>query len=98
MQSIQEALSMGKDYEIEGVVTNLQEVKEGLSKNNNEPYKMQRCQITDSSGTADLTLWGDECGSITPGEKIHIMGGFSNTYKDKTSLTVGKFGKMEKIG
>jgi ssDNA-binding replication factor A large subunit len=100
MNTIQEALAQGKDYEIEGVVTNIQEIKQGtISKGENAggTWKNQKCQITDPSGTADLTLWGDECGTIQPGEKIHIIGGYSNEYKGNVSLTVGRFGKMEKI-
>lgn len=58
-------------------------------------YRVCDCVLSDAKGTIDLTLWGDDIGKVNANDIVRITNGYINEFKDKKSLQVGKFGKLE---
>ncbi len=53
--------------------------------------------ISDESGNIKLSLWGDDINKVQAGDRVSIENGYINTFKGENSLSVGKFGKINKI-
>ncbi len=53
--------------------------------------------ISDESGNMKLSLWGDDINKVQAGDRVSIENGYINTFKGESSLSVGKFGKINKI-
>ena len=53
--------------------------------------------ISDESGSIKLSLWGEDINKVQPGDKVSIENGYINTFKGENSLSVGKFGKINKV-
>ena len=59
--------------------------------------RVANATIKDDSGTIILVLWNDEIDRVQAGNNVKITNGYVNSWKDKTQLTLGKFGKMEVV-
>jgi replication factor A1 len=44
-----------------------------------------------------MSLWGDDIRKVQPGDRVSIENGYINTFKGENSLSVGKFGKINKL-
>jgi len=53
--------------------------------------------ISDESGSIKLSLWGEDINKVQPGDSVSIENGYINTFKGENSLSVGKFGKINKV-
>jgi replication factor A1 len=53
--------------------------------------------ISDESGSIKLSLWGEDINKFRPGDKVSIENGYINTFRGENSISVGKFGKLNKI-
>jgi replication factor A1 len=53
--------------------------------------------ISDESGRIKLSLWGDDIGKVQAGDRVSVENGYINTFKNENSLSVGKFGKLNKV-
>ncbi|MGH9992312.1 MAG: OB-fold nucleic acid binding domain-containing protein [Nitrososphaera sp.] len=53
--------------------------------------------ISDESGSIKLSLWGDDINKVQAGDRVSIENGYINTFKGENSLSVGKFGKINKV-
>ena len=53
--------------------------------------------ISDETGTIKLSLWGDDIGKVQAGDRVSVENGYINTFKGENSLSVGKFGKLQKV-
>jgi replication factor A1 len=53
--------------------------------------------ISDESGSIKLSLWGDDSSKVQAGDKVSVENGYINTFKGENSLSVGKFGKLNKV-
>lgn len=53
--------------------------------------------ISDESGSMKLSLWGDDINKVQAGDRVSIENGYINTFKGENSLSVGKFGKINKV-
>lgn len=51
--------------------------------------------LGDETGTITLALWGADIAKVKVGARVKITNGYVNTYQGKTSLAIGKFGKLE---
>ena len=53
--------------------------------------------ISDESGSIKLSLWGGDIGKVQAGDRVSVENGYINTFKNENSLSVGKFGKLNKV-
>jgi replication factor A1 len=44
-----------------------------------------------------MSLWGDDIRKVQAGDRVSIENGYINTFKGENSLSVGKFGKINKL-
>jgi len=51
----------------------------------------------DDSGEITLTLWNEQVGEVSIGDKVHIENGWCSEYRDERQLSTGKFGKLEVV-
>ena len=51
----------------------------------------------DDSGEITLTLWNEQVGNVSIGDKVHIENGWCSEYRDERQLSTGKFGKLEVV-
>jgi len=54
-------------------------------------------KIKDKTGSCILTLWREQAGSVSAGDKIKIENGWCNLYEDQMQVGPGKYGKLEKL-
>ncbi len=59
--------------------------------------KVANAKAKDASGEITLTLWNEQCDTIKPGMKIHVINGFVSEFKGEKQLGAGKFGKLEVV-
>jgi len=57
--------------------------------------KVCKYVLSDTKGTMDLQLWGDEIQKVGVKDIIKISNGYMNEFKGDKTLNVGKFGKLE---
>ena len=62
-----------------------------------KPGKVCNCQIKDSSGEMQLTLWNDEIGLVDAGDSIRIEDGWVKEWNGKLQISLGKKGRIEKL-
>jgi replication factor A1 len=83
------------NIEVEAVIVELGETR-AYNKFGRE-LKVADAVIQDDSGTIKLTLWNDDIERFKAGDKIKFINGYANEFQGETSLTSGKFGKIEKL-
>ncbi len=59
--------------------------------------KVQEGILEDASGQVKLTLWDDNVGKFSLGDKIIISTGWCKTFEGELKVSTGKYGKIEKI-
>ncbi|MFM7861717.1 MAG: DNA-binding protein [Candidatus Nitrosotenuis sp.] len=50
--------------------------------------------LVDSAGEIKLALWGEDIKKVKNGSKVAIKNGYTNTFKNETSLGKGKYGEL----
>jgi replication factor A1 len=65
-----------------------------VNKKDGTTTKVCDFQISDESGEITLSLWGDEIDRVKEGSRIEVNNGYTNSFKGKLSLSVGKFGRL----
>jgi replication factor A1 len=59
--------------------------------------KVYKCVLSDTKGTIDLQLWGDDIKLVGVRDIVKISNGYMNDFRGEKSLNVGKFGKLEVV-
>lgn len=59
--------------------------------------KVCNCKIKDDSGTMQLTLWNDECDTVSEGDVLKITSGWVKEWNGRMQISTGKNGKIEKL-
>ena len=59
--------------------------------------KVASAIIKDDSGEIKLTLWDEQTEEFKEGDKIEIQNGYSKEWQGELQLSVGRYGKLEKI-
>jgi len=95
MTKINEIQPKQGNIEVEAVITELGE-KRTYNKFGKE-LNVADAVIQDDSGTIKLTLWNEDIERFKAGDKIKVINGYANEFQGETSLTSGKFGKIEKL-
>lgn len=54
-------------------------------------------QLKDDSGQVKLSLWDDQIDRVKVGVKVHVVNGYTNSFRGELRLNIGKFGKLEVI-
>jgi len=55
-------------------------------------------KIRDESGEVKLTLWNDQVGQVSVGDKVKITNGYADEFRGTMQLSTGKFGTLEVVG
>lgn len=53
--------------------------------------------VGDGTGKVKLTLWGRVAGTITEGDVIEVVGGWTSVFRNEVQLNVGGRGKVNKV-
>lgn len=53
--------------------------------------------IEDETGTAEMSLWNDQIGQVSPGDVISIENGYTTQFKGRVQVNVGKYGRIVKV-
>ena len=59
--------------------------------------KVANAKIKDESGEITMTLWNEQCDTVKPGMKVHIINGYVSEYKGEKQIGTGKFGRLEVV-
>ena len=51
-------------------------------------------EVSDSTGTALLDVWGKDVGLYKKGDKLHLYNGYCKVVEGITYLKAGKYGKL----
>ena len=54
--------------------------------------------LEDATGKITVPLWGDDIAKFRVGDKVQIAGGYVTSYKGVNQLSVGRFGKISRLG
>jgi replication factor A1 len=82
---------------IEATVARLEAIREFEPKSGGMK-KVRNGTLKDGTGEIQLVLWGDEVEAVAEGERIRIVDGWVKDYKGRPQITIGKVGRLEKLG
>ena len=57
--------------------------------------KVCKFVMSDTKGTIDLDLWGDDIQKVGVKDIVKISNGYMNEFQGAKTLNVGKFGKLD---
>lgn len=78
---------------VEGLITSITEPKTV-----NTRYgvtSVATAELKDDSGSIQLVLWGDSIDMVSVGDKVRVENGYTNYFRGKLQLNVGKYGKLK---
>jgi len=65
-----------------------------MTKDGNE---VKTCKIADQTGSVNLSVWGENCSVIQPGDILQLTRCYASLFKGCLTVYVGKFGAIRKI-
>ena len=54
-------------------------------------------QLMDASGQIKLVLWDEQADDIKKGDRLKILNGYVTSFRGELALSVGRYGKLEKV-
>lgn len=84
------------NFFVEGEITAKDEPRE-VTTRYGKKTRVANATLKDDSGEILLSLWGDDIEKVNVGDKIKIENGWVSEFKGNLQLSIGKFGKMEKL-
>lgn len=57
--------------------------------------RVANAKVKDETGQCSLTLWNDEIGKYSEGQRIRITNGWCKEYRGEIQVSSGKYGKTE---
>jgi len=58
------------------------------------PARVADATLQDETGTITLTLWGDDAGRFSVGQKLKITDGWVKDFRGKLQISMGRSGKI----
>lgn len=62
-----------------------------------ETLTVCECVAKDDTGETVVSLWNDEIAKVEAGDTVRITNGWASAFRNKLSISAGKFGKLEKL-
>jgi replication factor A1 len=59
------------------------------------PARVADATLQDETGTITLTLWGDDAGRYSVGQKVKITDGWVKDFRGKLQISMGRSGKID---
>ena len=59
--------------------------------------KVQEVVLKDGSGTAVLTLWNEQAGTLSVGDKVRASGVYTKEFRDEVQLSISRQGQLETL-
>lgn len=78
---------------VEGEVISVEEARDVVTKFGKK-LRVSDAVIKDDTGEIKLTLWGDDSGKASVGDKIKVENGYVSEFKGNPQLSAGKYGKI----
>ncbi len=78
---------------IEGTITAISPVRDVTTSRG--PSRVADATVQDPTGTITLTLWGDDAGRYSVGQKIKITDGWVKDFRGKLQISMGRTGRIE---
>ncbi len=86
------ALRANSNATIEATITAISPVRDVTTSRG--PARVADATLQDDSGTITLTLWGDDAGRFSVGQKIKITDGWVKDFRGKLQISTGRSGKI----
>ncbi len=80
---------------IEATITAISPVRDVTTSRG--PSRVADATLQDATGTITLTLWGDEAGRYSVGQKVKITDGWVKDFKGKLQVSMGRSGRIEVV-
>jgi len=90
-------LRPGRMATVEATVARLDAVRE-FEPQSGGSKKVRNGVLKDGTAEIALVLWGDEVDLVSEGDKVRIVEGWVKDYKGRPQISLGKSGRLEKIG
>ena len=84
-----------KNVELEAVVDEVSETREFAKFG--QPGRVASAQISDDSGSLQLTLWNEQIDLVKKGDKLKIKNGYVKEWQGEKQISIGRFGSLEVI-
>ena len=81
---------------VEGTITAISPVREVTTMRG--PARVADATLQDETGTITLTLWGDDAGRYSVGQKVKVTDGWVKDFRGKLQLSMGRSGKIDVLG
>ena len=78
---------------IEGTITAISPIRDITTARG--PARVADATLQDDTGTITLTLWGDDAGRYSVGQKIKITDGWVKDFRGKLQISTGRTGRIE---
>jgi len=95
MAKISDLKENDRRVDVTGVVVKMETPREIITRFGRT--KVANAILEDDSDRIALTLWGDNCDKINEGDKVKISNGYVRLWNGVKQLSVGRFGKIEKV-
>jgi replication factor A1 len=82
---------------IEATVSGLEPAREVDSRQGGKT-KVRNAKLKDSTGEIALVLWGAEVDLVQDGDRVRIIEGWVKDYQGHHQISLGRSGKLEKLG
>jgi len=86
------SLRANSNATIEGTITAISPVRDVTTARG--PGRVADATLQDETGTIVLTLWGDDAGRYSVGQKIRITDGWVKDFRGKLQISMGRSGKI----
>ena len=96
MVSINELKAGTSNVTVEGEIVEVGEPREVVTRFGKRT-SVSDAKLKDASGEVQLTLWGDDVGKYSVGDKLKIENGWVSEFKGTVQLSAGKYGKISKL-
>lgn len=77
---------------VEGTITAISPVRDVTTARG--PGRVADATLQDETGTITLTLWGDDAGRYSVGQKVRVTDGWVKDFRGKLQLSMGRTGKI----
>ena len=81
------------NVEVEGKITEISDPRQIRTKFGTQ-ITLTTAEIEDDTGSAKLTLWGEQSDGVEEGSVVHIKNGFTKEFKGELQISIGKRGTI----
>lgn len=78
---------------IEGMIESIDDIKTVNLKNGSQAQVVNAI-LADGTGKITLVLWDAQIKMVKPGSRIRVENGYITQFKGKSSLNIGRYGKL----